>query len=263
MKRGILAVATGTLLVAAGSLVAQEEMTGKQIMEVSDEKLQSDDATTKADFTMTSKRGKVTERKFEAFSKQAKADEEKRFLKFTEPGDIKGTILLTYDYDNKDDDMWLFLPALGRPRRISSSDKTDSFVGSDLTYEDMENVDLENNDFKLLRSEEYQGVQCYVIEATPGNIKTAKESGYSKRIFWIDQELYLPRKVELYDKKKKELYKVLKLDDPRQIEGTEKYRLFKWEMSNVVKGTKTVLEYTSMVLNTGVADKIFSQRMLK
>lgn len=263
MKRGILAVSFAILLCVSGPLMSEEELTARQIMDKSDEQLRSDDARMEANFTMVSKRGKVTKRRFESFSKQVSPTEERRFLKFLEPADIRGTILLTYDYDDKDDDIWLFLPALGRPRRISSGNKTDSFVGSDLTFEDLENVDLENTEFTLLRSEALNGVHCFVIEGKPANEREAKESGYSKKIFWIDKELFLPRQLQLYDKKKGELLKVLKLDDLRQIEGSDKHRLLKSEMENVVKGRKTFLEYTDVLLDAGVPDKTFSQRMLK
>ena len=134
---------------------SEPQLTARQIMEKSDEELRSENGKGTANFTLVSKRGKETRRKLELFHKEMGPEEDRRFLRFTEPGDIRGTLLLTYDYSDKDDDIWLFLPALGRPRRISSGNKTDSFVGSDLTFEDFENVDLKNIDFKLLRNEEY------------------------------------------------------------------------------------------------------------
>lgn len=239
-----------------------DELTAKQIMQKMDEQLQSDDETVEADFTLINKRGKETRRKFRLLSKQVSPTEERRFLEFTAPGDIKGTILLTYDYRDKADNIWLFLPALGRARRISSGDKTDSFVGSDLTFEDLENVDLENIAFKLLRNEVYADEPCYVIEGTPANEAEKKESGYSKRIFWISGKTFLPLQVEHYDKKEK-LIKVLKSEDMRQIQGTEKFRSFKLEMENVQKNSKTILEYSKYELDTGISDSMFSQRMLK
>ena len=196
------------------------------------------------------------------FSKEFSPTEDRGFLRFLEPGDIKGTILLTYDYADKDNDTWLFLPAMGRSRRISGGSRKNSFVNSDLTYEDMENVDLANNNFKLLKSEEYDGEPCYVVESTPADKKTAKESGYSKKVSWISQKTFLPRKVELYDKKER-LAKVSKLDDIREIPGTEKLRPFRWEMENVLKRTKTILEYTEIKVDTGIPDSMFSQKMLK
>jgi hypothetical protein len=78
----------------------------------------------------------------------------------------------------------------------------------------------------------------------------------------VTQETFLPRQVQHFDKKER-LSKVLKLDDAREIPGTNKHRLFRWEMENVLEGSKTTLEYLKIELNTGVSDSMFSQRMLK
>ena len=250
------------LLGGVSQLTFGQQMTAKQIMEKADQQLQANDETVAVDFTLVNKRGKETRRKFELFSKQMSPTEERRFLRFLEPGDIKGTLLLTYDYSNKEDDIWLFLPALGKSRRISAGNKTDSFVGSDFTYEDIENVDLINTDFKLLRNETYEGEPCYVIEGMPANENEKKESGYSKRTFWITEKNFLPRKTEHFNKKG-QLAKVLKMDDARQISGTEKYRLFRWEMADQLNGSKTIFAYTQLTLNTGVPDETFSQKNLK
>ena len=238
------------------------ELTARGIMEKMDRQLQSQDETVEVNFTLVNKRGKTTRREFEMFSKQISPTEERRFLRFTAPGDIKGTILLTYDHRDKADNIWLFLPALGRPRRIPSGNKKDSFVGSDLTFEDLENVDLENTGFELLRNEERAGKLCYVVEGVPTTEDEKKESRYSKRVFWIGEKTFLPVEIHHFDKKGV-LLKVLKSGDAWQIVGTEKIRLFHVEMENVQKNSKTILQYNKVELDTGISASIFSQRMLK
>ena len=265
MSMRTLAPAAAILLTWALTLSAEEDLTAKRIMEISQEKVEADDQQSLADFKIVSKRGKVIDRKLETFAKQVSDDEERRFLRFLEPGDIKGTILLTYDREakDKDDDMWLFLPALGKARRISASEKSDRFVGSDLTFEDMESIDTENLDFTILRSEEYGGLDCWVIEGVPGNEKTKRQSGYSKRNFWVDKEYFLVRQIHFFSKRKERHIKVSRFDDMRKIEGSEQYRLYRSETEDLVKGSKTIMTSTSIEINKGIEDKIFSKRMLK
>ena len=98
----------------------------------------------------------------------------------------------------KDDDKWIFLPALGRVRRISSSDKTSSFVGSDFTYGDMETREVSEDTHKLLKEEKYGKYDCYVVESVPVE---KDDSQYSKRVTWVTKDSYVPVKAELYSKK--------------------------------------------------------------
>lgn len=262
MRYFVIPIFAAVLLILTVQVLAADEPTAMQIMESRDRQFQADDETSQINMNIINKRGKETKRKMTQWNKEVDSTEEKRFVEFTAPGDIKGTLLLTYDYSEKDDDIWLFLPALGRPRRISAGNKTDSFVGTNLTFYDLENVSLANINFKLIKTEEYGGESCYVIEGLPANKKEEKSGGYTKRIWWVSQKYFLDRKVEHYDKKGK-LVKVLKLDDIQEIPGTEKARAFRLEMENVQKGSKTILEYTTVELNKGVPDSKFSQRNLK
>ncbi|MBO4804796.1 MAG: outer membrane lipoprotein-sorting protein [Paludibacteraceae bacterium] len=115
---------------------------------------------------------------------------------FLYPSDVKGTGFLTWDYDqaNKDDDKWLYLPAMKKTRRISgSSSKTDYFMGTDFTYDDMGRRNLEEDTHTLLREETLNGHKCWVLQSSP------KKAGdiYTKRISWIRQDCLIPVKVDI------------------------------------------------------------------
>ena len=112
---------------------------------------------------------------------------------FKSPADVKNTAFLTYDYDdaNKDDDQWLYLPALKKVKRIPSADKSGSFMGSDFSYFDMTDRDLEDYDFKLLKETKVRGHDAWMIEATPRNKKVIKESGYTKTIGIVRKDNYM------------------------------------------------------------------------
>ena len=190
-------------------------------------------------------------------------DEEHRFSRFLEPSDVKDTTLLSYDYDQKDDDTWLFLPALKKVKRILTSNKDDYFMGSDFTYEDMENRDLVNWDYNLTGEETLDGVDCYTVEAVPNNDAERDESGYSKTVAWIGKDDFVARRVDLYDKKDR-LAKRLLASDIRPV-GTDppKPRPHRLAMDNFITKHKTVLETREVQVDIPLRDDIFSQRNLR
>lgn len=118
---------------------------------------------------------------------------------FESPPDVKGTGFLSWSYvdEDKDDDQWLYLPALRKVRRIAASNKGDSFMGSDFTYDDMGERKVEEDNHTLLKSENLKDTDCYVVESVP------KKKGYiySKKITWVYKANLIPIKVDYYDRK--------------------------------------------------------------
>ena len=107
---------------------------------------------------------------------------------------------------NADDDKWIYLPALRNTRRVNSSEGDKSFTGTDATYDDMSTRELDDNTHKLLKKEQKNGFNCYVVKSTPVN---ASKAQYKYRIQWIDKATYVPVYAEMYDKKDSSLLKVL------------------------------------------------------
>ncbi|HHD79841.1 MAG TPA: outer membrane lipoprotein-sorting protein, partial [Epsilonproteobacteria bacterium] len=138
------------------------------------------------------KNGKKRNRNLHTYSKDFGVDEH-QILFFKSPADVKNTAFLTYDYDdvNKDDDQWLYLPALKKVKRIPSSDKRSSFMGSDFSYYDMTDRDLSDYNYKLLKETKVRGHDAWMIEATPRNKKVMKESGYKKTIAIVRKDNYV------------------------------------------------------------------------
>ena len=152
--------------------------------------------------------------------------------------------------------MRIYLPAFKKVRRISSKKKSDSFMGSDLSYEDMSNRNINENTYKLLRNELLHNKDCYVLEITPkSNIKTE----YSKHITWITTDDIIPIKEESYDKAgnllKQKLFSFYKLDD-YHIADTMK-------VINVQKNHTTILSFKDIIINTNIQDNIFQEKNLK
>jgi outer membrane lipoprotein-sorting protein len=213
--------------------------------------------------TLENGRGQQRVRTLEGWSREISDDEEHRFSVFQTPSDVKDTTLLTYDYDNKDDDTWLYLPALKKVKRILSSNKTDDFMGSDFTYEDMENIDLDNWKYTLLGEESVEGVDCWKIESVPLTDQERSESGYTKVVAWISKADYLPRQVEFTDKKGR-LSKKMTAGDVRIVAGDNpRARAHKITMVNFLSDHRTVLDIRDIQLDVEIPEKVFSQRNLK
>jgi hypothetical protein len=255
---------TLTLLCAAAPSWGQDAPAdGLEVMKRNDQATRSATEHTVMEMKLINNRDQERVRTIEGWSREVGDDEEKRFARFLEPGDVKDTSLLTYDYDQKDDDIWLYLPALKKVKRILSSNKTDYFMGSDFTYWDMENVDLINWDYTLEGEEDVDGVATYKVSGKPKNDAELEESGYTRTLVWIGKEDFLVRKAEYYDTKDR-LAKTLEASDIRPVgEGGAHPRAHQVRMNNLITKHSTVLTFSTLELDVSVDDKVFSQRNLR
>ncbi|MEX0981829.1 MAG: outer membrane lipoprotein-sorting protein [Bacteroidales bacterium] len=149
--------------------------------------------------TITDSRGNERIRQNTMASKTFNDDTEKRIIKFISPAEVKGTGILIYDYENRPDDMWIYLPALRKTRRIVSREKSNSFMGSEFSNADMTAPSLEDFEYKLLGSEEIGEVMCWKIESIPVNLEKEDEYGYSRSVRWIGKNDYIARRSEYFD----------------------------------------------------------------
>lgn len=184
-------------------------------------------------------------------------DGDKSMVVFDAPRDVKGTALLTFTHINEPDDQWLFLPALKRVKRISSSNKSGPFVGSEFAYEDLTSQEVKKYSYKWLRDEPCGDLTCFVIERYP----QYEGSGYTRQVVWIDQDQYRPQKIEYYDRKN-DLLKTLTLGDYRQYLGKH-WRAHQLAMVNHQTGKSTTLTWKSYDFKVGLAADDFTQSRLK
>jgi hypothetical protein len=137
-------------------------------------------AVMEQEMVLIDRRGNQRVRKIKSFLKDF-GDDTYSILFFMEPADVRNTAFLTYDYmdSSKEDDQWLYLPALNRVRRIAKADKSGSFMGSDFTYGDMTRSDLDKFKYRLLREIEIEGRKHWLIETMPMDDEVVKEYGYT------------------------------------------------------------------------------------
>ena len=185
-------------------------------------------------------------------------DGDKSLTIFDTPRNVKGTAMLTITHKTGDDDQWLYLPALKRVKRISSTNKSGSFMGSEFSYEDLGSREVEKYDYHYLRDEECGAGTCFVLELTP---KDTKNSGYSHIFSWLDHEHYRAIKEEYYDRKSR-LLKTLFLEEYKQYLGFH-WRPSRMNMINHQNGKQTDLLFEQYSFKNGLTDSDFSKSSLQ
>lgn len=237
-----------------GSPLQAQTKTARDVMETVDAVPVPEDQSLTMTMELENRQGKTLTRKLDV-KKQGK---DKSYLLFLEPSDVKNTAFLTITQDNRDDDMWLYLPALRKVRRISSSSKHNNFMGSDFTYDDMGDRDINDYTYEFIERETTeQGYSVYLIE---GTAKDPRETGYSKLRFWIRKDIHLPVKIEYYDQRG-DLLKVQTNEEFKQVK--DYWLTGHIEMKNVQTDHATRLTMEDIQVDIGLPDMTWTERNLR
>ena len=193
-------------------------LSAREIMEKVNERDDGDRSISEMEMILIDKKGKKRIRKIKTYGREIGKDSQSLMF-FLTPADVKNTGFLTFDYDEsgKDDDQWLYLPALRKTKRIAAGDKSGSFMGSDLNYSDMSSPDLDLYDYTLMKETKVKDEKVWQIKAVPKNDDEADKSGYSKSVIFILQDKFMmTRAVRWVYKKKRNKY-----FDARKIENID------------------------------------------
>jgi uncharacterized protein len=186
-----------------------------------------------------------------------------RLVTFLTPSDVKGTKTLLVEHTGKDDDIWIYLPAMKKVRRLISSNKKDSFVGTDFSYGDVIGHRPGDWNHKVLKEEKVDGRDCYLMESTPKTPEVASNSGYSKRLGWIDKENFVALKGESFDQNGQLLRKFFARNVQSVDAKNGKWQPMSIESQNVQTNHKTIIEFKNYKANVGVGDEFFTARYLE
>lgn len=211
-----------------------------------------------ADITMIlmDQQGNKRERFMRNRIKEVEGDGDKSMIVFDNPGDVKGTAFLSYTHKTGPDDQWLFLPALKRIKKISSSNKAGAFMNSEFAFEDIASQEVEKYSYTFQREDVFEGIPVFVNQSDPVDPK----SGYSKIDVWIDQQRYIPLKVDFYDRGER-LKKTLTLTEYQQY--LDKYwRAGVWTMYNHQTGKSTIMKMDNWRFQNGFTEDDFSKNSL-
>ncbi len=215
------------------------------------------DLTAEMVMILRNRHGQESRRDIRLRTLEVDGDGDKSLSIFDRPRDVEGTAFLSFSHTTGNDDQWLYLPALSRVKRISTSNKSGPFMGSEFSYEDISSQEVDEYTYTWIRDEPLDGQDMYVIERVPVD----KNSGYTKLVTWIDKEHFRTMKVEFYDRKGS-LMKTLTYEGYHQY--LEQYwRSDRMNMVNHQTGKSTVLEWTNYKFQTGLTDRDFDRNALK
>jgi len=239
------------------NIFGQNDLTAKQISEKAKNMAQVDALEMISTLKIIDSKGRERIRQTSSVTKKF-GEMNKTLFKFLSPADVEGTGILIFDYDNKNDDMWIYMPALRKTRRIVSSEKGKSFMGSEFTNADMTAPNTNDYNYELLGSEEVNGVMCWKIENTPINEDIADENDISKKIAYIGKSNFLSYKVEIYNLDE-ELEKVMDISEYEMIDTiNKKYMAKKMEVKNLLNGRVSVMIIEKIQLGTNLPESTFT-----
>jgi len=222
------------------------------------------DSVAEATFTLINKSGQERIRKtFGTTKLQKNGIDNMRMTRFLSPPDVKGTVSLLIEHSDKDDDIWIYLPALKKVRRLVSNNKKDSFMGTDFTYADVIGYKVGEWSYKLLREEKVNGQSCYVIEALPKSDTVKTSNGTSKRVVWLRKDNLMAVKMDYWDESGQLLKNSTFSDIQLVDEKRGKWQAMRLEASNVQTGHRTVIKFENFKANQQVKDEFFTTRYME
>lgn len=250
----MIKIALGTLITTISLYALSNINVAKQ-----NDKIMSnfEDAKSKMTMTLINANGQTKIRKMQSKTLEIEGGD-KSLMEFLSPADVKGTKFLNYEHAKRDDDQWLYLPALKRVKRISSKNKSGAFMGSEFSYEDISSFNIDKYDYKNNEAKEdiLNGKEVYIVERFPNY----KYSGYTKQVSYIDKNTFLTLQVDYYDRKKS-LLKSAYFTDYKLINGV--YRNGKIEMKNFSNSKSSILKWDEETIKNGLSAKDFHKRVLK
>ncbi len=248
------------MLLTPGLARAQEKLSGEEIVKKSQQIFfyAGKDMKAKVLMKLISKSGKERIRELTMLRlNKGESGEQKYYMYFHRPADVREMTFMVWKYLRKNDDRWLYVPAIKLVRRIAANDKNSSFVGSDFSYEDISGREVSEDTHTLKDKEALNGKSVYVVESVP---KEEKSAFYSRKVSWIDQETFLPLKEEYYDKRG-DLHKIFTADKIEFVQGIA--TIMQRIMANVQNGHRTIVTFEDMNYNIGLKEDIFSERYLR
>ena len=228
------------------------------VVEKSRDRIKADTVSTRSTMILTAKNGSTTERVMDQYSKKDGRGNNRSVIVFQNPASVRGSRFLTIENQGKDNDQWIFLPSLGKVRRIAASEGSGSFMGTDFSYDDIASMDrkadLDNH--KILREEKFRDRDCYVIES----VSKDANYQYSKMIQWIDKANSAIYKIELYDRKGTQV-KLLEILELREVQG--RLANMVTQMTTLAAGTSTSINVGTLKYDDPIPEGVFTTNFLE
>jgi hypothetical protein len=177
-------------------------------------------------------------------------------LRFTAPAEVKGVALLVVNHPDRASDQWMWTPAIERDRRIALQDRSTRFFGTDFSFEDLEERDVNQYEYTLLGDEPLDGVSCWKIQSVP---RQTKSSQYSRSVVWIRKDTYLMTRIENYVKD--QIVRRLNYGDFVTVLGIGTARQL--EMTDLKRGSRTRLTLDKLQYNVPMKEEDFTLQAIR
>ena len=271
VRRTTLAVLLGWVAIIASSAVLPQSaepvsLSADEIMERSQRAyyFAGEDAKGRLTMELIDRQGNTRRRVLTMLRRnQESAGQQKYFMYFHEPGDLRRLTFMIWKYPGRDDDRWIYVPAIDLIRRIAAEDKYSSFVGSDFSYEDVSGRDVSEDTHSILGEEMLADRDVFVVESIP-----RASAAFTRRVSWIDKESFLPLKEEFYDAQNQlqRIFTASIIEDVAAGEGDDRRiypTIMKRAMKNVRTGHRTEVTVVSVSYDLGLQDDDFSERRMR
>lgn len=237
-----------------------QDLTARQIMERQKELHEAEQKKASMVMVLVDRKGTKKKRIVRSFKKTDGQGLAKSLMVFTEPADLAGTSILSVETEKGKASQWIYLSATKKMQRVGSRTKTDYFMGTDLTYEDMEADDLDNFTMTLKGSETLDDQDCWVIEVVPANDTVRKQSGYSKRIFYVRKDISFTVKTVFFGRRGREV-KTQTNHELYNVQG-DMWAAKKSLIDNKRARHKTLLGLAKLEVGVELDDSIFTERFV-
>jgi hypothetical protein len=236
---------------------AVSAITGREIAENVEARESGETTHALVNMRLVDEAGRESTRVIEQYGRETPEGLLRNVIIFHQPASVQDTRFLTVENADRDDDQWIYLPGLRRVRRIAAGEGSNSFMGTDFSYDDLKSLEIDDYAYELLREETLGDRPVYVVEVTPNN---PDDSQYSRVVQWVDRERWLPLRMELFDHDG-ELLKVNTVSRVERVQGF--WTVINNTMENVQTGHRTELAVQRFVYNENLPDGLFTTNFLE
>jgi outer membrane lipoprotein-sorting protein len=253
MAAGAIAAALCTFVVSGSSRTAAD--TARQIVEDAQKRTDATSQRYEGLLQVVDAKGKISDKRW-TLARLGAHGRSKAVLRFTAPPEVKGVALLVVNHPDRASDQWMWTPALERDRRIALQDRSTRFFGTDFSFEDLEERDVDQYDYALVGDEAVGGAACWKIQSTP---KQAKSSQYTRSMVWIRKDNYAFARIESFVKD--EAVRRLEYRDIRNVQGI--WTAHQLEMADLRRGSRTRLALEKLEYNVALQDDDFTLQAIR
>ena len=261
VRRATLAAIAGLLLLARPAFA--QSLSADEVMRRNFVASKVGDTTAQATFTLISSDGQQRVRRTDSWTKlRDDGVSNMRLTRFLSPPDVRGTATLTIENPSGDDDIWIYLPALKRVRRLLASNKKDSYVGTDFSYGDIIGFKVDEWRHTIVRQEAVDGSPCYVVDSLPATPAAAEGSGYSRRLQWIRTDNFVTVRGQYFDAGGR-LWKTYSASDLRSADpARNRWQPMRLDSRDVQNNHETIIQLENFRPNQGLSADMFTARVL-